>query len=204
MYNKNMTSLTTNNEDLYSKIFAGWDDTNSNFNEAVTNASLSGLSVIRLTSNSEVAKPKERGDDNNTKKKDDNYTADNLNNHKKKTLMNRINLIRNKLVKHLDKVINSKYEVHALHDIEKSTSVIDIDVIVDNKMELQKTISVLKDCNYSYNVDEQDKIDNNTNDRHMLKFNFAEKDDDGGGKRNLYVSIKSEEKYGGNVVANVS
>ena len=75
MYNKNMTSLTTNNEDLYSKIFAGWDDTNSNFNEAVTNASLSGLSVIRLTSNSEVAKPKERGDDNNTKKKDDNYTA---------------------------------------------------------------------------------------------------------------------------------
>ena len=93
MYNKNMTSLTTNNEDLYSKIFAGWDDTNSNFNEAVTNASLSGLSVIRLTSNSEVAKPKERGDDNNTKKKDDNYTADNLNNHKKKTLMNRINLM---------------------------------------------------------------------------------------------------------------
>ena len=76
MYNKNMTSLTTNNEDLYSKIFAGWDDTNSNFNEAVTNASLSGLSVIRLTSNSEVAKPKERGDDNNTKKNDDNYTAD--------------------------------------------------------------------------------------------------------------------------------
>ena len=68
-----MTSLTTNNEDLYSKIFAGWDDTNSNFNEAVTNASLSGLSVIRLTSNSEVAKPKERGDDNNTKKKERGY-----------------------------------------------------------------------------------------------------------------------------------
>jgi len=30
MYNKNMTSLTTNNEDLYSKIFAGWDDTGVN------------------------------------------------------------------------------------------------------------------------------------------------------------------------------
>ena len=29
---------------------------------------------------------------------------------------------------------------------------------------------------------------------------MVEKDDDGGGKRNLYVSIKSEEKYGGNVV----
>ena len=166
-----MASLANTDNDMYANIFAGWHDPDQQYNASVANACFSGSTAIRLTEDLSSCQTQK-----NSMATIDSGKSNNKN-------IERYNAICNNIVPQLNSFVGSgNYDIKLY-----SASAIKVTIHIFDKSMLQKSIIALEKCDY--------KLLRNKEQESLLEFryNFGDKDD-GGGKRNLFISIEENKK----------